>query len=79
MGQSFHFADRHEYETISASITRKQHHIALKLKMDENSISLDIRCVVDGPMHEISRFKGSSIKGITISQYKVNIGNKYDN
>ncbi len=39
---------------------------------------LDVGCGVGGPMRNIAVFTGAQIEGVTINQYQVNIGNKYN-
>ncbi len=40
--------------------------------------ALDIGCGVGGPMRNMAAFSGANIEGITINQYQVNVGNKYN-
>lgn len=77
-GQSFHFAPRFKGETFPESIKRSEHHLASRLGMKPGMIALDVGCGVGGPMREIALFSGSKVEGITINQYQVNIGNKYN-
>lgn len=39
---------------------------------------LDVGCGVGGPMRNIAVFSGANIEGITINEYQVKIGNKYN-
>lgn len=77
-GQSFHFAPRWKNETFDESIKRAEYHLASRLGLRPGMKCLDLGCGVGGPMRNIARFSGASITGITINQYQVNIGNKYN-
>ena len=77
-GQSFHFAPRFHNETFPESIKRSEHHLCSRLGMVPGMKVLDVGCGVGGPMRQMAIFSGSSIEGITINQYQVNIGNKYN-
>ena len=77
-GQSFHFAPRFFKETFPESIKRSEHHLASRLGMKPGMKALDVGCGVGGPMREIAIFSGSNVEGVTINQYQVNIGNKYN-
>lgn len=77
-GQSFHFAPRWKNETFVESIKRAEYHIASRLGLKPGMKCLDVGCGVGGPMRNIAMFSGASITGITINQYQVNIGNKYE-
>lgn len=77
-GQSFHFAPRWKNETFVESIKRAEYHIASRLGLKPGMKCLDVGCGVGGPMRNIAMFSGASITGITINQYQVNIGNKYN-
>ena len=77
-GQSFHFAPRWKNETFNESIKRAEHHIASRLGLKPGMHCLDLGCGVGGPMRNIAIFSGAKITGITINQYQVNIGNKYN-
>lgn len=77
-GQCFHFAPRHMNETFHESIKRAEYHLANRLGMRPGMKALDVGCGVGGPMRNIAIFTGSDITGITINEYQVNIGNKYN-
>lgn len=77
-GQSFHFAPRWKNETFVESIKRAEYHIASRLGLKPGMTCLDLGCGVGGPMRNIAIFSGAKITGITINQYQVNIGNKYN-
>jgi sterol 24-C-methyltransferase len=77
-GQSFHFAPRYKNETFVESIKRAEHHLASRLGLKPGMTCLDVGCGVGGPMRNIAIFSGAKITGITINQYQVNIGNKYN-
>lgn len=77
-GQSFHFAPRWKNETFIESIYRAEHFLAARLGLNSKSRCMDIGCGIGGPMRNISRFSGAEIRGITINQYQVNAGTKYN-
>jgi len=77
-GQSFHFAPRFKDETFFESIKRAEHHIANRLNILPGDKVLDAGCGVGGPMRNIAEFSGGHVTGITINQYQVNVGNKYN-
>lgn len=77
-GQSFHFAPRFHNETFMESIKRAEYYLALRLGIKPGDRVLDVGCGVGGPMRNICIFSGAKIEGITINQYQVNIGNKYN-
>ncbi|CAM9764861.1 unnamed protein product [Chrysoparadoxa australica] len=76
--QSFHFAPRWVGETFIESILRAEYLLALRLGMNRESKVLDVGCGVGGPLRNIAKFSSASIDGITINQYQVNVGNKYN-
>lgn len=77
-GQSFHFAPRFKDEGFVESLKRAEYHLCSRLGLKEGSMVADIGCGVGGPMRNIARFSGCSVQGITINQYQVNVGNKYN-
>jgi sterol 24-C-methyltransferase len=77
-GQSFHFAPRWKNETFHESIKRAEYFLASRLGLKPGMKCLDVGCGVGGPMRNIAGFSGAKITGITINQYQVNIGNKYN-
>jgi len=77
-GQSFHFAPRWKNETFMESIKRAEHYLAARIGLGEGKKALDMGCGVGGPMRNMAIFSGGDITGITINQYQVNIGNKYN-
>ena len=77
-GQSFHFGPRFITETFPESIKRAEYHLCSRLGMKPGVRALDVGCGVGGPMRNMAMFSGASIDGITINQYQVNIGNKYN-
>lgn len=76
--QSFHFAPRYQNETFLESIKRAEYFLCSRLGMVPGMKVLDVGCGVGGPMRNMAIFSGSNIEGITINQYQVNIGNKYN-
>jgi sterol 24-C-methyltransferase len=77
-GQSFHFGPRFKNEDFLQSIRRAEYYLAARLGLTEKSHVLDVGCGVGGPMRNISVFSGCKIDGITINQYQVNVGNRYN-
>lgn len=77
-GQSFHFGPRWHNETFVESIKRTEYYLCLRLGLVPGMKALDVGCGVGGPMRNMAIFTGASIEGITINQYQVNIGNKYN-
>ena len=77
-GPCFHFGPRFHDETFVESIKRAEYHLASRLGLKPGKKALDVGCGVGGPMRNIAVFSGASIEGITINQYQVNIGNKYN-
>lgn len=60
------------------SIKRAEYHLANRLGLRPGMRVLDVGCGVGGPMRNIAIFSGANIQGITINQYQVNVGNKYN-
>ena len=52
--------------------------MALKSGMDSTKKVLDVGCGVGGPMRNIAAFSGANITGVTINDYQVRVGNKYN-
>lgn len=77
-GQSFHFGPRFHSETFMESIKRAEYYLALRLGLKHGMRVLDLGCGVGGPMRNIAVFSGAQIDGITINNYQVKIGNKYN-
>jgi sterol 24-C-methyltransferase len=76
--QSFHFGPRFHNETFLESIKRAEYFLCSRLGMKPGMKVLDCGCGVGGPMRNMAVFSGASIEGVTINQYQVNIGNKYN-
>lgn len=77
-GQSFHFGPRFINETFDESIKRTEYHLCSRLGMKPGMRVVDVGCGVGGPMRNMAMFSGSTIDGITINEYQVKIGNKYN-
>lgn len=86
-GQSFHFGPRFHNEDFIPSIARAEHYLCARTGMTEfvveNGVkrkmkALDVGCGVGGPMRNMAVFSQCCIEGITINEYQVNIGNKYN-
>lgn len=76
--QSFHFGPRWHNETFLESIKRAEYYLCLRLGLVPGMRALDVGCGVGGPMRNMAIFTGAHFEGITINQYQVNIGNKYN-
>jgi sterol 24-C-methyltransferase len=76
--QSFHFGPRFLNETFFESIKRAEYFLCSRLGMKPGMKVLDVGCGVGGPMRNMAVFSGANIEGVTINQYQVNIGNKYN-
>lgn len=70
-GMSFHFAARHKYETLDASIARHEIFLANKLHLREGQRAIDLGCGVGGPLRTIATFSGASIVGLNNNEYQV--------
>ena len=86
-GQSFHFGPRFHNEDFIPSIARAEYYLCARTNMQEfvveNGVkrrmkALDVGCGVGGPMRNMAVFSQCCIEGITINEYQVNIGNKYN-
>jgi len=75
-GSSFHFAIRVRGESLSASILRHEHWLALKLGLKRGDQVGDLGMGVGGPARRIARFSGATITGVTINQYQVKRANR---
>lgn len=76
--QSFHFGPRWHNETFLESIKRTEYYLCLRLGLVPGMKALDVGCGVGGPMRNMAIFTGAQIEGVTINQYQVNIGNKFN-
>ena len=77
-GQSFHFGPRYINESFVESIKRTEYHLCSRLGMKPGVRAIDVGCGVGGPMRNMAMFSGATIDGITINEYQVKIGNKYN-
>ncbi|XP_024531027.1 cycloartenol-C-24-methyltransferase 1 [Selaginella moellendorffii] len=73
-GQSFHFANRFQDETLQESIKRHEHFLALHLGLKPEMKVLDVGCGIGGPLREIARFSGASITGLNNNGYQISRG-----
>jgi sterol 24-C-methyltransferase len=76
--QSFHFAPRRVGETFEESVLRAEYYLALRTGMDASKKVLDVGCGVGGPARNLAIFTGADITGVTINDYQVRVGNKYN-
>jgi len=70
-GSSFHFAPRHKWETLEASIQRHELWLAHRLGLKPNMKVMDIGCGVGGPLRNIARFSGAQVVGLNNNEYQV--------
>lgn len=63
-GRSWHFAPRHEEETLHESLLRHEYWLACKLDLTALTRTLDIGCGIGGPMRAIAGFSEGHITGI---------------
>jgi len=70
-GSSFHFAARHQGESLAESIKRHEHFLALKLGLTSGHEVADLGMGVGGPLRTIAKFTGASLTGVTINDYQV--------
>lgn len=70
-GSSFHFAPRHKWETLEASIQRHELWLANRLGLKEGMKAIDIGCGVGGPLKNIARFSKAQIVGLNNNEYQV--------
>jgi len=70
-GSSFHFAPRHKWETLEASIQRHELWLANRLGLKEGMKAMDIGCGVGGPLKNIARFSKAQIVGLNNNEYQV--------
>ncbi|KAF7075505.1 hypothetical protein CFC21_080279 [Triticum aestivum] len=73
-GESFHFANRWEGETLRESIKRYEHFIALQLGLTDGMKVLDVGCGIGGPLREIARFSSASVTGLNNNEYQITRG-----
>lgn len=77
-GQSFHFAPRRRGEEFLASLARHERYLADQLGLRPGMLVLDIGCGVGGPMREIARHSGASIRGVNNNAYQIEKCRKYN-
>eukprot|EP00968_Pinguiococcus_pyrenoidosus_P011031 scaffold878_cov271-Pinguiococcus_pyrenoidosus.AAC.34 len=77
-GQSFHFGPRWKNEEFMESIKRAEYHLCNVLNMRPGVRAIDVGCGVGGPLRNMAIFSGSTIDGVTINEYQVRVGNKYN-
>jgi sterol 24-C-methyltransferase len=70
-GESFHFAPRAMGESIAASLSRYELHLAERLQLRPGMKALDVGCGVGGPMRTIASKSQAHVTGITIAPYQV--------
>jgi len=77
-GQSFHFAPRYVGETFMESIKRCEYFLVAAAGFGKGDKVLDVGCGVGGPLRNIAQHSKASITGVTINEYQVKVGNKYN-
>lgn len=70
-GTSFHFAPRHRWETLDASIARHEYWLASRMGLKEGMKVMDVGCGVGGPLRNIARFSKAQITGLNNNEYQV--------
>ncbi|UJR08966.1 hypothetical protein I4U23_013217 [Adineta vaga] len=70
-GQSFHFANRYQCETLVESIQRHESYLALKMQAKPGDQILDMGCGVGGPLRRIAYLTNAHITGISICEYQI--------
>jgi len=75
-GHSFHFAPRHKWEALQASIERHELWLAHRMGLKENHLVMDIGCGVGGPLRNIAKFSGAFVTGLNNNAYQVTRGQK---
>ncbi|XVE76753.1 hypothetical protein DITRI_Ditri13aG0006300 [Diplodiscus trichospermus] len=73
-GESFHFANRWNGESLRESLKRYEHFIALQLGLKHGQKVLDVGCGIGGPLREIARFSFTSITGLNDNEYQITRG-----
>ncbi|XP_051177582.1 cycloartenol-C-24-methyltransferase 1-like isoform X2 [Lolium perenne] len=73
-GESFHFANRWEGETLRESIKRYEHFLALQLGLTEGMKVLDVGCGIGGPLREIAKFSSALVTGLNNNEYQITRG-----
>jgi len=70
-GTSFHFAPRHRWETVEASIARHEYWLAHRMGLKAEMKVIDIGCGVGGPLRNIARFTKAHITGLNNNEYQI--------
>jgi len=70
-GESFHFAPRHKWETLAASIARHEMWLASRCGLAPGKVALDLGCGVGGPGRTMARFSGAKIIGLNNNDYQL--------
>ncbi|KAL5197178.1 hypothetical protein ABZP36_000690 [Zizania latifolia] len=73
-GESFHFAHRWNGESLSESIKRHEHFLALQLGLKPRMKVLDVGCGIGGPLREIAKFSLTSVTGLNNNEYQISRG-----
>ncbi|KAF9598103.1 hypothetical protein IFM89_024448 [Coptis chinensis] len=73
-GESFHFANRWNGESLRESIKRHEHYLALQLCLKPGQKVLDVGCGIGGPLREIARFSSTSVTGLNNNEYQISRG-----
>jgi sterol 24-C-methyltransferase len=75
-GHSFHFAARHKWESLEASIARHEMWLAHRMGIHKGMKVIDLGCGVGGPLRTIARFAGASIVGLNNNEYQISRARK---
>jgi len=70
-GSSFHFAPRHKWENLEASIQRHELWLANRLGLKPDMKVMDIGCGVGGPLRNIARFSQAKVVGLNNNEYQI--------
>jgi len=75
-GHCFHFAPRHRWEALQASIERHELWLAHRMGLKSKQLVMDIGCGVGGPLRNIAKFTGAFITGLNNNEYQVTRGRR---
>lgn len=70
-GESFHFAPRHKWESLTESIHRHEMLLAHRMNLQKGQVFLDLGCGVGGPGRTVARFSQAKIIGLNNNEYQL--------